>query len=75
MIDGVKQPARARTVNTYDQGRPSNAATSNLVTSTSTGARVAGASADADVRTTTTAYDWTLGQPTAVRQSPETVET
>jgi len=70
LIDGVKQTTRAHTVNTYDEQRPTGAKTSNLITSSTTGARLAGSVNDVDVRRTMTAYDWNLGQPTAVTVDP-----
>ncbi|MFI1018695.1 DNRLRE domain-containing protein [Streptomyces sp. NPDC020965] len=61
---GSEVPARTHTVNTYDEGRPANAAVQDLVTTTVTGAAVQGFATDADRRTTATGYDWTSGQAT-----------
>ena len=74
LSDGTVVRARAHTVNTYDQNAPSGGPF-HLVTTSATGARVPGESADRDVRTTTTAYgttteSWRLGQPTAVTVDP-----
>ncbi|MEU9886129.1 DNRLRE domain-containing protein [Sphaerisporangium sp. NPDC051011] len=64
--------ARMRTVNTYDEGRPSDAGTRDLVTTVKVGARIVGreSSPDADVRTTTTIYDWNAGLPTKIVRDP-----
>ncbi|MFF0506301.1 DNRLRE domain-containing protein [Streptomyces fimicarius] len=56
---------RKHTVNTYDEGRPTDAKTKNLITTSRTGAAVTGDSQDRDVRVTKTAYNWTLGLATA----------
>lgn len=66
---GTAVPARAHTAYTYDGGRPSGAAVSNLVTTRSKGAAVAGYPADGDIHTATTAYDWSTGQPTSTTGS------
>lgn len=61
--------ARRHTLNVYDQ----NAATGgpyHLVTTSTTGARIIGASSDVDVRTTTTTYEWSLRQPRTVTTDP-----
>ncbi|MGW2964980.1 DNRLRE domain-containing protein [Streptomyces sp. NPDC001220] len=63
---GSVVPARSHTSYTYDQNRPGDAAVSDLVTTTQTGASVAGYSADGDTRTITTTYDWSTGQQLAV---------
>ncbi|MEU6879919.1 DNRLRE domain-containing protein [Streptomyces sp. NPDC046712] len=60
---GSEVPARTHTVNTYDEGRPADAAVQDLVTTAVTGAAVQGYATDADRRTTATGYDWTSGQP------------
>jgi RHS repeat-associated protein len=62
--DGRVVDARAHTVNTYDEGAPSGSVF-DLVTTSTTGARETGTTSDVDVRTSKTAYDWTLRQPTA----------
>ncbi|MFI6810863.1 DNRLRE domain-containing protein [Nonomuraea sp. NPDC050328] len=64
------EPARLHTVKVYDEGRPADAATKNLVTRESVGARAPGAASDTDVRVTVTEYDWKLGQPTKVVKDP-----
>ncbi|MFD8395398.1 DNRLRE domain-containing protein [Streptomyces sp. NPDC059680] len=69
---GTEIPARKHTVNTYDEGRPTDgsAATSGLITTTRVGAYVDGYPADGDVRTTTTAYDWAKGLETSTSDDP-----
>lgn len=62
--------ARSHTLNRYDEGAPSTGGPYHLVTTSSTGARMAGETADRDVRTTTTGYDWALRQPTSVTVDP-----
>ncbi|WP_329252181.1 DNRLRE domain-containing protein [Streptomyces sp. NBC_01478] len=62
---GTVIPARAHTAYTYDENKPSDAAVSNLVTSTVTGAAVDGYATDADTGTVTTTYDWSTGQEKA----------
>ncbi|WOX08751.1 DNRLRE domain-containing protein [Streptomyces sp. N50] len=62
---GSVVPARPHTSYAYDENRPSGAKLSDLVTTTKTGALVDGYGTDADVRTVTTAYDWSTGQTTA----------
>ncbi|MEV5847796.1 DNRLRE domain-containing protein [Streptomyces sp. NPDC051985] len=62
---GTVTPARAHTAYSYDENRPSSAAVSDLITSTVTGAAVAGYANDADTRTVTTTYDWSTGQEKA----------
>jgi RHS repeat-associated protein len=68
---GTKVPARLHTVNTFDEGRPTDgtATTSNQITTTTVGAAVDGAS-DADTTTTSTAYDWVKGLATAKTTDP-----
>ncbi|MGW7431519.1 DNRLRE domain-containing protein [Streptomyces sp. NPDC054861] len=61
---GSEVPARTHTVNTYDEGRPADAAVQDLVTTAVTGAAVQGYATDADRRTTATGYDWASGRPT-----------
>ncbi|MFE7954461.1 DNRLRE domain-containing protein [Streptomyces sp. NPDC057413] len=69
---GTQVAARQHTVNTYDEGRPTDgtATVANQVTTTSVGAYVDGYAADADVRTTRTEYDWVKGLPTATITDP-----
>jgi RHS repeat-associated protein len=75
LASGDVVQARAHTVNTYDQGAPTGGPF-HLVTTSASGARVDGTTADVDVRTTTTGYDgqsnlgWTLRQPTSVTVDP-----
>lgn len=66
LSDDTVALARSHTAHTYDQGRPTDgsAKAQNLVTTTTTGARVDGATGDVDVRTNRTYYDWVLGVPT-----------
>ncbi|WP_157250045.1 DNRLRE domain-containing protein [Nonomuraea typhae] len=61
---------RKHTVNAYDEGRPADAPTKNLVTKVSVGARPLNAGADTGVRTTTTEYDWKLGLATKTVKDP-----
>jgi len=69
---GTVQAARQDTVNTYDQGRPTDgtATVSNEITTSTVGAFVAGYTTDGDVRTSTTAYDWVKGLPTVKVTDP-----
>ncbi|WP_234467784.1 DNRLRE domain-containing protein [Streptomyces sp. MBT62] len=69
---GTQVPARSHTVNTYDEGRPTDgtATVTNQVTTTTVGASVDGYPSDGDVRTTSTAYDWVKGVPTSVITDP-----
>ncbi|MFF7364607.1 RHS repeat-associated core domain-containing protein [Streptomyces sp. NPDC008125] len=69
---GTTIPARSHTANSYDEGRPTDgtATVANQVTTTKSGATVSGYPADADVRTTTTAYDWVKGLPTTEVTDP-----
>ncbi|MFD0228145.1 DNRLRE domain-containing protein [Streptomyces hirsutus] len=62
--------ARKHASYAYDEGRPKGAAVSDLVTSTTTGARVEGYPADADRRTWATRYDWSNGHQTAAVEDP-----
>ncbi|MGW1365295.1 DNRLRE domain-containing protein, partial [Streptomyces chartreusis] len=63
---GTTVPARSHTVNSYDEGRPTDgtATVANQVTTVKNGAFVDGYPADGDVRTTKTEYDWVKGLPT-----------
>lgn len=69
---GTVAPARQHTVNSYDEGRPTDgtATVSNEVTTTAVGAYVEGYPNDGDVRTTTTAYDWVKGVVTKTVTDP-----
>ncbi|WP_441249709.1 DNRLRE domain-containing protein [Kitasatospora sp. McL0602] len=72
MPAGTRVAARAHTHNTFDEGRPTDgsAKVSSEVTTTVTGAAVQGYATDADLRTSTTAYDWNTGQPTSATTDP-----
>ncbi|MFE2425797.1 DNRLRE domain-containing protein [Streptomyces sp. NPDC059373] len=63
---GTVIPARSHTANTFDENRPTDgtATVANEITTTKAGASVDGYPSDADVRTSTTAYDWVKGLPT-----------
>jgi RHS repeat-associated protein len=64
---------RAHTVIRYDEGAPSTGAPFNLPTTETTSVRYttsAGYAVDADQRTTTTTYDWSLRAPTAETVDP-----
>ncbi|MGX9889320.1 DNRLRE domain-containing protein [Streptomyces sp. NPDC002276] len=69
---GTAWPARQHTVNTYDEGRPTDgtATVTNQVTTTKVGAYVDGYPSDGDVRTTKSEYDWVKGLPTASTTDP-----
>ncbi|UIX34578.1 DNRLRE domain-containing protein [Streptomyces sp. GQFP] len=58
---GTVVPARAHTSYAYDEGAPADAAVSDQITSTTTGAVIAGYATDAETKTTTTTYDWSTG--------------
>lgn len=65
---------RSHTVNHYDEGAPDTSQTYNLLTSATDSIRYwtgSGAAADADGRTTSTQYDWSLRQPTATIVDPQ----
>ncbi|WP_167402566.1 DNRLRE domain-containing protein [Micromonospora viridifaciens] len=71
--DGVVVRGRKHTMNTYDQGAPTTGGPYNLVTKQEVGVWMWGADGVAtttDIRTTTTAYDWGLRQPTVVTVDP-----
>ena len=73
LASGVRQRGREVTKITYDQGAPSTGRPYNLVTTQEVAIRVwdaQGVEVDADKRTTTTTYDWTLRQPIAVTVDP-----
>lgn len=69
---GTEVPARQHTVNTYDEGRPTDgtATVANQATTVTVGAHVDGYPSDADPRTMSTAYDWVKGLPTTVTTDP-----
>ncbi|MEU9291770.1 DNRLRE domain-containing protein [Streptomyces sp. NPDC048275] len=69
---GVQVAAREHTVNTYDEGRPTDgtATVTDQVTTTKVGAAIDGYPTDGDVRTTATGYDWVKGLPTSVVTDP-----
>ncbi|WP_052441831.1 RHS repeat domain-containing protein [Streptacidiphilus anmyonensis] len=64
--------AREHTVNTYDEGRPTDgtANAANNITTTVVGAFVAGYPGDGDVRTRATGYDWAKGLVTKTVTDP-----
>ncbi|MFG1917607.1 RHS repeat-associated core domain-containing protein [Micromonospora sp. NPDC048898] len=71
--DGVTVRGRQHIRKTYDEGAPTTGGPYNLVTKQETGVRIynaGGVESDHDVRTTTTAYDWGLRQPTVVTVDP-----
>ncbi|WP_443066227.1 DNRLRE domain-containing protein [Streptomyces sp. NBC_01262] len=69
---GTSWPVRQHTVNAYDENRPTDgtATVANQVTTTTVGAWADGYPSDADVRTTSTQYDWVKGLPTAIITDP-----
>ncbi|MER5754040.1 DNRLRE domain-containing protein [Streptomyces sp. NPDC002088] len=69
---GTSVAAREHTVNTYDEGRPTDgtATVANQTTTVKVGAYVDGYPSDADTRTTATQYDWVKGVPTATTTDP-----
>ncbi|MFB8128593.1 DNRLRE domain-containing protein [Streptomyces mirabilis] len=69
---GVQIAAREHTVNSYDEGRPTDgtATVSNQVTTVKVGAWIDGYPADGDVRTTSTGYDWVKGLATSEVTDP-----
>jgi YD repeat-containing protein len=70
---GTSWPIRQHTVNTYDQNRPTDgtATIANQVTTSKVGAWAEGYPSDADVRTTSTQYDWAKGLVTATITDPD----
>lgn len=73
LSSGVVVPGRDLTLNTYDVGAPVNTCPCGLVTTAVTGVRwwdSGGVQHDADTRTTTTSYDWTLRQPLVIAVDP-----
>ncbi|MFE6621817.1 DNRLRE domain-containing protein [Streptomyces sp. NPDC057740] len=69
---GVQVAAREHTVNSYDEGRPTDgtATVTDQVTTAKVGAAIDGYPTDGDVRTTATAYDWVKGLPSSVTTDP-----
>ncbi|MFF3565475.1 RHS repeat-associated core domain-containing protein [Streptomyces sp. NPDC002574] len=69
---GTTRPARTHTVNTYDQGRPSDgtATVANQVTTVKISVFVDGYPSDGDVRTSTTTFDWVKGLATKQTTDP-----
>lgn len=73
LADGTATRGRQVTRNVYDQGAPTSGGPFNLVTTEQLAVRVwgtGGTAVEADRRTTTTAYNWTLRQPTVVTKDP-----
>lgn len=71
--DGNTVRGREHTRAVYDQGAPETGGPYDLVTTETTTVHYragTGAEIDADARTTTTVYDWSLGQPTTVTGDP-----
>ncbi|MFD5722653.1 DNRLRE domain-containing protein [Streptomyces sp. NPDC127036] len=66
---GKETPARKHTTYAYDEGRPSDAPVSGLVTTTTVGAQVDGYPSDGDKTVTASDYDWSTGN-----QTKETVD-
>ncbi|MEV8426220.1 DNRLRE domain-containing protein [Streptomyces niveus] len=62
---GTTVVARAHSAFRYDENRPADAKVSGLLTSATAGGSVEGYLAEADTRTTTTAYDWATGLETS----------
>ncbi|WTZ46442.1 hypothetical protein OG241_09585 [Streptomyces sp. NBC_01390] len=58
---GSETLAHAHTVYAYDEGRPSDAKVSDLLTSTTVGASVTGYPADGDKSKDISTYDWSTG--------------
>jgi len=58
---GTETLARAHTAYAYDEGRPSDANVSDLLTSTTVGASVTGYPSDGDKSKGTGTYDWSTG--------------
>lgn len=69
---GTVIAAREHTVTAYDEGRPTDgtAKVADHPTTVTIGAQVDGYPADADTRTTKTAYDWVKGLPTSTTEDP-----
>ncbi|MFI7577070.1 RHS repeat-associated core domain-containing protein [Micromonospora sp. NPDC049497] len=70
---GTVVRGRTHTRNTYDEDAPASGGPFNLVTTmqVSVSYVAAGQTVDADTRTTTTKYDWTLRQPIQVTVDPD----
>ncbi|MEV4108938.1 DNRLRE domain-containing protein [Nonomuraea sp. NPDC049695] len=68
-VGGEDTAAREHTVSTYDQGRPGDAPTKDLVTRTEVSARLLSGE-DRDTRVTATEYDWALGKPLKTVKDP-----
>jgi YD repeat-containing protein len=69
LASGETVDARAHTHITYDEGAPTTGGPYGLPTTTTRSAQIAGRS-DADTRTKTTTYDWTLRLPTSETVDP-----
>ena len=72
LTNGSTVRGRPVTLNTYDEGAPAGTAY-DLVTTEKAVARywdATGAEVDAELRTTTTRYDWSLRQPTVTTVDP-----
>ncbi|MFF7987208.1 DNRLRE domain-containing protein [Streptomyces sp. NPDC007901] len=67
---GDETLARSHTAYAYDENRPSTAAVSDLLTSSTTGAAVPLYPSDGDQQTTATTYDWTTGLPLTTVTDP-----
>ncbi|MDX3458824.1 DNRLRE domain-containing protein [Streptomyces sp. ME02-8801-2C] len=67
---GEQVPVRRHTTYAYDEGRPTDAVASDLVTTTTVGAQVAGYPTDGDITVTTAAYDWATGHRTRQTVDP-----
>jgi RHS repeat-associated protein len=75
LADGTLVDAREHTLNSYDETAPRDTngdliEAFHLVTTSRVGAKIAGQTQDADVRTSTTDYDWTLRQPVISTTDP-----
>ncbi|MFC8260734.1 DNRLRE domain-containing protein [Streptomyces sp. NPDC057291] len=72
LVAGTEVPARQHTVNTFDEGRPTDgsATVSDQITTTRVGAHIEGYPTDGDVLTTATTYDWVQGLETSEIQDP-----
>ncbi|WNI30003.1 DNRLRE domain-containing protein [Streptomyces sp. ITFR-6] len=72
LVAGVQVAARKHTVNSYDEGRPTDdtATVSDQVTTVKVGAWIDGYPTDGDVRSSTTVYDWAKGLPTSETTDP-----
>ncbi|MEU7858133.1 phospholipase A2 [Nonomuraea sp. NPDC049141] len=69
-LNGAQVAARKHTVNTFDEGRPSDAKVANLTTTVTVGASVPGSAADTDLRVSKTTYDWATGKSLKTVQDP-----